>query len=294
MQNSHCYTFEKRQYSNGFLDSFVDATYILTMENSKRKDDYENQLKEFIPTKTIYIVHNKGYKKCNKILPKEIPPYDLIDSYLNTMNHSLENNYNNILILEDDFIFNKKIKDNKIINDIKYLFDNNLNKSFYFSLGLQPTLFIPFSISNIYIGLNTGSTHANIYSKNIRYKILNDNNINLSYHFDLYLSSKYINYFYKIPLCYQTYPETENQKYWFNDNPNSLSNKYLGSIIPTMYKLLNINSEPEKGFYRLYNMWFFINYLLFIIIILFLAFVIYYIIKFFHKKKFLKKKYFKK
>jgi len=151
MQNSHCYTFEKREYNNGFLDSFVDATYILTMENSKRKDNYENQLKEFIPTKTIYIVHNKGYKKCNKTLTKEIPPYDLIDAYLNTMNHSLENNYNNILILEDDFIFNKKIKDNKIINDIKYLFDNNVNKSFYFSLGLQPTLFIPFSISNIYI-----------------------------------------------------------------------------------------------------------------------------------------------
>ena len=122
MQNSQCYIFEKRQYSNGFLDSFVDATYILTMENSKRKDDYENQLKEFIPTKTIYIVHNKGYKKCDKILYKNTPNYDLIDANLNAMNHSLKNNYNNILILEDDFIFNKEIKNNKIINEIKHLF----------------------------------------------------------------------------------------------------------------------------------------------------------------------------
>ncbi len=130
MQNSHCYTFEKREYNNGFLDSFVDATYILTMENSKRKDNYENQLKEFIPTKTIYIVHNKGYKKCNKILPKEIPPCDLIDANLNAMNHTLKNNYNNILILEDDFIFNKKIKDPNIINEIKYFFNKKKMKSF--------------------------------------------------------------------------------------------------------------------------------------------------------------------
>jgi len=42
MKNSDCYTFEKRQYNNGFFDSFVNTTYILTMENSKRKDDYEN------------------------------------------------------------------------------------------------------------------------------------------------------------------------------------------------------------------------------------------------------------
>ena len=280
MQNSQCYIFEKRKYSNGFLDSFVDATYILTMENSKRKDDYENQLKEFIPTKTIYIVHNKGYKKCDKILYKNTPNYDLIDANLNAMNHSLKNNYNNILILEDDFIFNKEIKNNKIINEIKHLFYNNINETFYFNLGPFPILFYPSINNNIYRGIYNPMAQSIIYNKNIIFKITNDKNINNYHQIDEYLTRNYKNYFYKIPLSYQTFPETDNKKYWGGNNTESIYNIYLIKIINYVHYLLEINSNPIVGWNRSYNILFFINYLLFIIIILFIVFITNYIIIF--------------
>jgi hypothetical protein len=294
MQNSNCYTFEKRQYNNGFLDSFVDATYILTMENSKRKDDYENQLKEYIPTKTIYIIHNKGYKKCNKKLFKQTPNYDLLDAYLNAMNHSIKNNYNNILILEDDFIFNKKIKDNKIINDIKYLFDNNVNKSFYFNLGPFPVLFYPSINSNIYRGIYSTLTHGVIYNKNIIFKIINDSNMNDYHQIDEYLTANYKNYFYKIPLSYQTFPETDNKKYWGGDNAGSIYNIYLIKIINFLHDILETNINPKLGFNRIYNILFFINYFLYIIIILFIVFITYSIINFLKNKNVRKIKFGKK
>ena len=89
------------------------------IENSKRKLDYENQLKKYIPTKIVYIVVNKGYKKCAKNLVKQQSNYDLMDANLNIMNHVLKNNYENILILEDDFIFNDVLIESKILNEIK-------------------------------------------------------------------------------------------------------------------------------------------------------------------------------
>jgi hypothetical protein len=292
MQNSNCYIFEKRQYNNGFLDSFVDATYILTMEDSNRKDNYEIQLKEFIPTKIVYIVYNKGYKKCNKELFKQTSNYDIIDANLNIMNHSLKNNYNNILILEDDFIFNKDIKDNKIINEIKYLFYNNINDTFYFNLGPFPILFYPSLNTNIYRGIHNPASQSIIYNKNIIFKITNDKNINNYYHIDQYLTKNYKNYFYKIPLSYQTIPETENKKYWAGNNAQSIYDIYFIKMINYFIYLLEINSNPKLGWNRLYNILFFINYLLFIIIILFIVFIIYYIIYFYKIKKIkIKKKY---
>ena len=292
MQNSNCYIFEKRNYKNGFLDSFVDATYILTMIDSNRKDNYENQLKEFIPTKIVYIVYNKGYKKCNKILIEKIPPYDLIDSYLNTINHSINNNYNNILILEDDFIFDVKIKDKKIINEIENLFNNNNNKSIYFNLGPSPNIFYPnfFSNSNIYRGISAILSHSIIYNKKILHNIINDKNIYNYLHIDKYLRSNYENYFYKIPLSYQTFPNTENKKYWFSKETNNLFNIYYHKIFNYMIDKIEINTNPILGWNRLYNILFLLNYLIFtiliIFLIIFLIFIIYYIIKFFkHKNK---------
>jgi len=272
--NSHCYTFEKREYKNGFLDSFVDATYILTMENSKRKDHYENQLKEFIPTKTIYIVHNKGYKKCSKILPEEIPPYDISDAHLNAMNHSFENNYNNILILEDDFIFNKKIKDNKIINEIKYVFDKK-SEPFYFNLGPFPVLFSPTYNLNIYNGIYTTVAQSIIYNKNIIFEILNDKNIHNFLHFDLYLTHNYKYYFYKIPLSYQTFPDTDNKKYWGRHDGTE---NYIIKFIKYAINILNINIDPELGWSRMYYIVFFLNYLLYIIIFLLIFFLIFFVL----------------
>ena len=92
-------------YEKGFLDDFVDCTYILHLENNGRFNNIMHQLSKNIPTKKIYIVYNKGFKKCNKILKIQNTTHNLVNFNLITINHSIRNNFNNILILEDDFIF---------------------------------------------------------------------------------------------------------------------------------------------------------------------------------------------
>ena len=63
----NCYTFKKIQFKKGIYDDSIDATYIITMEDSiDRHKNINEQLKNIHPTKIVYIVFNKGFKKCEK------------------------------------------------------------------------------------------------------------------------------------------------------------------------------------------------------------------------------------
>jgi hypothetical protein len=273
MINSHCYHFEYRNYKKGFLDSFVDITYVITLEKSNRMKNIENQLLKYTPTKYVYIVFNKGYKKCNKILYQQSPPYDLKDAYFNIIKHSIKNNYNNILILEDDFIFNPKITNIHIINEIKLCFELNKKNKMYFNLGPIPLLFYPnLNLqNNTYRGLFTACSQSIIYNKNIQLDLLKKYNDNTK-HWDLFLEKNYINYFYKFPLCYQIFPETENQKHWLNDN---IFQYMIGKVTICIIKQLKLNLTPNPGYEKLYSILFIFNYIVLIIIIYYLCYILY-------------------
>jgi hypothetical protein len=188
MKNSQCYNFILYEYEKGIFDNFIDATYILTMVGSDRHNNISNQLSKYIPTKKIYIVENKGFKKCNKVLIKNIPPYDIKDSYFSSINHSVLQNYNNILILEDDFIFSPKVEDILIINEIDLFFLNHKNKMFYYNLGPIPSLFYPNIniFNNTFRGIFCLGAQAIIYTKKIQIDILK-NIDNDELHWDVFL-----------------------------------------------------------------------------------------------------------
>ena len=80
--SSHCYTFKKIKYNKGLLDNAVDATYIIHLEGNGRYDDIMNQLESYHPTKEVYIIFNKGYKKCSKDDRITLPAHDLTDAFL--------------------------------------------------------------------------------------------------------------------------------------------------------------------------------------------------------------------
>ena len=60
-QTEACYSFEKLNYDSGLLDKNVDVTYIINLENSERYNNIIKQLEKIKPTKTVYILQNKGY-----------------------------------------------------------------------------------------------------------------------------------------------------------------------------------------------------------------------------------------
>jgi hypothetical protein len=263
--NKNCYSIEYRKYNKGILDDFIDATYIITMTNSIRIMNIENQLKKYIPTKKIYIIYNEGYKRCNKILPVNIPPYDLTDAYFYTIRNSLENNFNNILILEDDFILSDKIIDKNIQNEIKNVLDKNINNKIYFNLGPIPLLFYPNinPFNNIYKSILITVSHGIIYNRNIQYDIMKyyDNNIK---NWDIFLTLHYKSYFYKNALCYQLFTNTDNQKYWLLNDQENIFNKMSQILIINFFSTLKLDKNAEEGFRNIYIIFFIFNYIFFI------------------------------
>ena len=61
--DSSCYRFEKLVFDSNSALLDIDATYVLHLENNGRIDSVKAQLNEFQPTKEVFILYNKGYKK---------------------------------------------------------------------------------------------------------------------------------------------------------------------------------------------------------------------------------------
>ena len=218
-----CYRYELIKNKNGFFDNIIDAVYIIHLENNGRLDSVMNQLNQYKVCKTTYILFNKGFKKCKKAEHINMSYLDLTDAFINVFNHAESKNYNNILIFEDDFIIDKDIENH--VNNIEDFFNKHKNENFLYSLGSIPSLMYPTIDLNHYRLLLSAGTHAIIYTKLCRQKILNEKRMIID--FDFFRNIYIKNYTYYKPLVYQIFNETENYKNW----SNSLNMKIVKQLI---------------------------------------------------------------
>lgn len=265
---NNCYRFEKNVYTDSIFEGCVDATYIIHLEGNGRHDSIQEQLKEYHPTNTVYIVFNKGYKNCKKEDHINLPAQDLTNAFLKICKDAKIKNYNNILILEDDFIFNEKIKDPLHKKNISVFLKDNENADIQYLFGCIPLIKMPYiyDLNHCRALISIGS-HACVYTKSNREKILKEKEENIE-DWDLYNCLNSRRYAYYIPVCYQLFPETENSKSW---NQNNFLLKILGIIASRyLFKITKLDLQPEPGysfFYVFSNIFFFI--LIFLIFLLF-------------------------
>jgi len=257
----NCYRFEKITYNNGLLDKSVDATYILHLEGNGRLEGIRTQLENYQPSKIVYILFNKGFRKCKKNLSKQEPPTDLIDAFLQVFKDADKKNYNNILILEDDFIFNKEMKDSKIIDEINDFIEEKNDKKFMYMLGALPHYQVPYK-NNHYKLISSTGTHACIYSKKLRDNMLDNVDFSKISDWDYYTNTHFSRYIYNKPLCYQLFPETDNSKYWYQGfGVVYLLRKYMN--------FLGLDTKTEPGYSICYftsKIWIYIILLIILLI----------------------------
>jgi len=272
--NTKCYTFKQIAYKQGLLDETVDYTYVIHLENNGRLEHILSELEAFKPTALCCIVFNKGYKKCNKKLINQTPYQDLTDAFLQCFKHARVNGYKNILILEDDFIFSKEILEERHRAPIHRFLKANAHTEFVYHLGLIPILVYPTTDLYTYNAIKSLTMHSAIYSEKC---IQNADLLETNYkHWDIIIEKSIKNrYFYYKPLCYQTFPETENKQTW----------KEKDRIIPfssikcSIIHLLNLHSAPEPGFTIIY---YFAKCLTLLVMFL-IIFILFYTIQFITK-----------
>jgi hypothetical protein len=257
----------------------IDATYVIHLEGNGRYESVIKQLNDYHLTNDVYILYNKGFKKCKKTDNIVYPADDLIDAFFQIFKHANENNYENILILEDDFILDSKIKNKNHINNINDFLIKKKGKSFIYYIGCIPFLSLPsVDIKNTYYNILSTGTHSVIYSKKYREKLIHDyNNINYIKDWDiinhLYSLDKYM---YYTPICYQLFPETENKKTW---GGNFKITQFLSYIPKSIIYVLGLDKNIEPGYSIIYT----ISKILPVILLIVLITIIYMIYIIFSK-----------
>jgi hypothetical protein len=233
LNNGSCYRFEKIEFDISIGNSVlldIDATYVIHLENNGRLNSVKAQLNEFRPTKNVFILHNKGYKKCKKEDYINKAPLDLVDVFLYIFKDAQEKDYKHVLILEDDFIFNERIRDKTVQQNIMN-FINNKNYNTY-ALGLLPIIQKAYdNNTSLCIGLGT---HAIIYSHDFIIKTLQKDKKSIK-DWDEHVGKRYT---YNEPLCYQLFPKTENQELWTG----------FAKIAIYILRLLKLDTQVEPGY----------------------------------------------
>lgn len=249
------YYLKEINYNKGIFDESIDCTYIIHLIGNGRMDNIKKELSYVKPTKKCFILLDEGFKKGNK-LNKNIKNCnnDLDDSFVFICNHAYENNYNNILIHEDDFFYDEKILDINIQSNINTFIKNFDNKeSMIYNLGAVGK-FKKYNNNHKKIIFGVCS-HSIIYNKKAFIYVKD----NLNKQIDTFLNNIVNKFTYNIPLCYQTFPETENQNIWLNCNlfKSSILNKSIVNLKKVvMFKILNIDTKEGavKFFKKLYKL----------------------------------------
>ena len=278
--NENCYTFKNIHYKNGLYDNFVDMTYILLLENSKREKHVYEQINKFQPTSKVKIQYNKGYKKCKKTLCNDSANWDLFDAHYNVILDAYKNEYKNILILEDDFVINENLIFNKdVINDLNNFINDKCFDAYL--LGI-PTP--KFNFNNKHqkcpslFNIHCGGTHGYFLTNRGIQKMINlYNNLDCNEaiessnngHIDWFYN-KLNTYTYYKPLIVQPVEMTENRK---NNWNNILDNIY--------FKLFNLETTDDKeiveSYEKLYNILKIFTFLISIIIIILIFNILFYL-----------------
>ncbi len=258
MMNKHSYRYELIKNKKGMFDNYIDMVYILTLEDSTRKEHYMNQINKYLPHKNILIQYNKGYKKCNKKLYKQEPASDLNDAYYQVFTHALKKKYENIIIFEDDFFFDHNINQ-YIVDDIGNFIKNN--KYDIYHLGNVFGIPIP-SYSTHIRYLNFSCSHSVIYNNLFFKKFIEIYNNGFSEPNDMIWNNlNIIKYSYYKPLCFQILLKTENRDAWIT-----------GKISVPLYEFFNLHKTHEPGYTVLNILSFIVS---FIIIFIFIKLIIF-------------------
>jgi hypothetical protein len=239
-----CYKFTELHYKDPIFKT-VEATYIIHLEGNGRLPAIESQLQRFHPTETVYIAFNKGYKKCKKDEQIDKPPLDLVDAFFAVFRDAEQKGYEHILVLEDDFIFDDDILDKQHPVEIERFLMEKRGQSFVYYVGVLPFLQLSTFGFHNRVFMSSG-THACIYTKAFIKNLVHNVPQNTVNDWDVYTSLHCTQYKYHKSLCYQIFPETENQKHWGDGNfLFQFLSKYI--LIP-FHNYLELNKTVYPGY----------------------------------------------
>lgn len=211
--DSSCFRREDLDFENTLFENVVDACYLITMEKSTRRKQYMSQLHHYKPFNKIQIIHNAGFRNCQKDPKITTPMQDIADVYAQIFKECIQQNKQRVLIFEDDFFFVDSCEELKTyILDIQMFLDKSPDFMTY-NLGALPYFMFPSSINLEHYIYKGGASHSIIYSAKAMINYVRDYE-SMTCSSDTYWNAYLENYAYHKPFCFQLCPKTENSDHW--------------------------------------------------------------------------------
>lgn len=204
-----CYSYETLEFENPTFKQ-IEKTYILTMQNSSRREQYIAQLHKYKPTATVIVQNNKGFRSCSKPSWVTNSAMDLWHANLTVLQQHFEKEDTPILVLEDDIEFLDDFF--MLAPGIEEFVSNRANATELYSLGSIPLL--SYRSKHEHNRMQLGATsHAWIYTKKGYQKIANHHKFLFHVH-DLEITSKLVTFVGSKPAAIQKMTHTENSQTW--------------------------------------------------------------------------------
>jgi hypothetical protein len=215
MTDTTCYTFERLHAEYiGQFDKYVDMVYLMTLEGSSRTEDAITRMISSKVSSKMTVQYNKGYRCEHKNLTIKASYTDITHALGNIFKHAKRERYKNILVLEDDFIFDSNYYTRGDVDEIgRFVTTNDFQ---IYNIGSMPILSYP--VSWYHRGtLMAPPAHSVIYNESyfpIYHAIVKDKDYNIHCDSVPDLRMDINSYTYYKPICFQTFPVTENQGQW--------------------------------------------------------------------------------
>ena len=266
------YIFEEWNFNSCLFPS-VEATYILYLEGSDRIHNIKRQIFKNPPSTKVFLVRNKGYKKVKKPIISQTSAADCAYSHYTAAKHALKANYNQILILEDDFIFERDLLDQYNLEKVNEFISTREFKRYF--LGVVPFLLLPTLEPCHWKILSGGAAQAIIHNKQGFGELIQDfeKDQNITLQIDIYLAARGAYTFCK-PLITQIFDLTENRQ-------TSWGAGKTGDFISWGIETLKMDNESNGAGLEIF--YFFGKY--WILILILLVIIVYFAVKHFTKKK---------
>ena len=240
----NCYYYDTIQKNMSTWDAVIDGCFILIMENSKHKENIYKNIIPNVPVSKIFVQYNKGFRKCEKENIDRTDK-DLAYSLKVAFQKALSMGMKRVLVLEEDVLFDDRIQNKEITDDIKQFI--SIKNPDVYNLG---TLFNFSNLMTIWSNhlhsYYMSFTHAVIYSEMYMKDFIKNNTKNI--HTDVYFNKFKNKYLYKIPIVYQLFEKTEN-----TDNWNSLGINWYSVSKFVIFDFYKLDKQAQPGFDKVYE-----------------------------------------
>ena len=202
-----CYTFEKLHFPDPAFGPYIRTSYLITMHGSTRA--YLHQLAEHRPTSTVFVVHNRGFRRCAKDGVTN-SAQDLWHANRAIMEHAAGSGEHPVLILEDDVEFTDEFRARA--QEIERFVMRTPSVQCY-NLGGIPLLSVAAGPRHLRAFL-CGCAHAVIYTQSARRSLVRVKKWPGTDLHDLQCSARTRTYLPDAPVATQRFVQTENSAVW--------------------------------------------------------------------------------